>query len=109
MKRIKPTYCESVSLSETASVVTVGAGDGGPAWFASSWANRLNTDGIIETMLSGLSGTNIGVTAEIRRAWRKSEGLGVTPPSPNVPQTLEPGRWFQGLSKPAEGGRRGHQ
>jgi len=49
MKRIKPTYCESVSLSETASVVTVGAGDGGPAWFASSWANRLNTDGIIET------------------------------------------------------------
>jgi hypothetical protein len=69
-KRINPTYCESVSLSETASVVTVGAGDGGPAWFASSWANRLNTDGIIETMLSGLSGTNIGVTAEIRRAWR---------------------------------------
>jgi len=102
MKRIKPTYCESVSLSETASVVTVGAGDGGPAWFASSWANRLNTDGIIETMLSGLSGTNIGVTAEIRRAWRDA-------PSPNVPQTLEPGRWFQGLSKPAEGGRRGHQ
>ena len=61
-KRINPTYCVSVSLSETASVVTVGAGDGGPAWFASSWANRLNTDEIIETMLSGLSGTNIGVT-----------------------------------------------
>jgi hypothetical protein len=49
-ERIKPTYCESASLSEPASVVTVGAGDQGPAWFASSWANRLNTD---ETMLSG--------------------------------------------------------
>jgi hypothetical protein len=44
MKRIKPTYCESVSLSETAPVVTVGAGDGGPAWFASSWATGSISD-----------------------------------------------------------------
>lgn len=77
MKRIKPTYCESVSLSETASVVTVGAGTGA----------RL---GSRHPGPQGLSGTEPA----------ESEGLGMTAPSPNVPQTREPGRWFQGLSKP---------
>jgi hypothetical protein len=51
MKRIKPTYCESVSLSETAPVVTVGAGDGGPAWFASSWATGSISDRATEYRL----------------------------------------------------------
>jgi len=42
------------------------------------------------------SHTSIGLTTEIRRAWHDG------PVSPRA-QTREPGRWFQGLSKPAEG------
>jgi len=61
MKRIKPTYCVSVlrvrfAVGNCFSHHCRSRGRG-PGWFASSWANRLNTDEIIETMLSGLSGT----------------------------------------------------
>jgi hypothetical protein len=87
MKRIKPTYCESVSLSETASVVPVGAGDGGPAWFASSWAT-----GSIRDRASG-----------IRRAWHDG------PLSQRAPNARAGEMVPRALEAPLSGARRGHQ